>query len=178
VSSRARVVAVFSLAALVECGGVGDAVRAPTTTVVVPVAPPSHEAVAPLEVADPLAEFVGPYRITGEARSDSCAGVIVLAANAIDVAATGHLHANVVNRDYEARVEGERLVAEGRFPASTGCDGDIFERWTFEPSAGGLEGELESEWPLPPSCSSHCRVVFAIHATRAGGGRKPKPAPR
>jgi hypothetical protein len=146
------------------------------STVVLPDPPPSQTTV-PLPVAaspDPLTAFVGHYRITGTPRSDGCAGAIVLAATAIDVASTRPvLHPNVVDRDYDARADGDQLVAEGSFPARVGCDGDLFERWTLRRSASGLEGELVSEWPFPPSCASRCRVVFAISARRTDPGSSP-----
>jgi hypothetical protein len=90
---------------------------------------------------------------------------VYLAANTVEVLSSGRLNANVVDRQYEADVDSGHLVAAGRFPTRTGCEGDLIERWVFDKSAEGLEGELTSEWPLPPSCS-RCRIVFAIHATR------------
>jgi hypothetical protein len=175
VNARLSSITVLSVATLVSCVGRGDAVRAPTTAVVVLDPPAPTQVDVPPPAADPLAAFVGRYHITGTARSDGCSGALYLAANMVDVGSTGHLSANVVNREYDARVEGDRLIAEGSFPAQVGCEGDLFERWTFRRSAGGLEGELESEWPFPPNCATRCRVVFTIHATRAEAGHDAGP---
>jgi hypothetical protein len=170
-----RVVVAVSLAAasVAACNeGNGHPVEAPVAHVALPAPAPASipVVVEPAPQVDPLAAFVGRYGIAGTMKSDTCGGGIYLAANAIDVASPGRLRANVVNRAYGARVEGGRLVAEGSFPARAGgCEEKLYERWTLDRVGEGLEGELLSEWPLPPSCSTRCRVVFSITASRTAG---------
>jgi hypothetical protein len=173
------VAAAIAIAAVAACGQGAPPVQAPMATGSTVSLPADAQAppVAPREPVS-LASVAGQYSITGSMRSDTCGGAVYLAANAIEVVSSGLLRANVVNRQYDAVVDGDRLVADGSFPARTGCDGDLVEHWTFDKSPEGLDGELTSEWPLPPRCA-RCRVVFAIHASRvdAASGEGPGARP-
>jgi hypothetical protein len=164
-SSRAmaRLHALVLIGALTGCG---------TSSPVLVVAP-APEPSAPSEPA--LDTFAGRFRIWGETIEDGCDRRIVLAARhlAIDPAART-VFADVVERTYEARVEGGQLIAEGRFDVESACPNTtIFERWTLAWNGDGLEGQLESTWQLAPECRSVCTLRLAIHAERIPADPEP-----
>lgn len=114
-----------------------------------------------------LAPFAGRYRLSGRAIDEGCGGEIELAANEIEIEAdTRALHADVVERDYRADVEGDRLVADGRFDVERGCpESTVYERWELARAPdGALEGELLSTWLIWPSCMDVCTVRFSVRA--------------
>lgn len=147
-------------------------VPAPTVTttqearVVVPTAAPVAV------VSDPLEAFGGVYSIAGAPMADGCGGEIYLAARTITVEPQARtLFADVVNRTYAARVEGQQMIAEGHFEARGTCpETVIYERWILSMSADGrLEGSLESLWPRAPSCANPCLITFQIMALPSQG---------
>ncbi len=153
--------------------GCGGASTAPVTTAPVPVtspeAVPTQEQVEP-PAPNPLEEFAGTYHITGGIESDGCGGRIHLAVeNAAIDADQGTLFADVVDRTFQARVEDEQMIAEGRFERSSCPESTIFERWTMTRTAEGIEGTLESLWLLPP-CDQTCLVVFHVNGSPSGPG--------
>ena len=116
----------------------------------------------------------GRYRVTGAVARDTCGGRLVFATQNLTVdLANGKMVADVVNRVYEARVEGGVLKADFAEPSLGACTGvPMIERWSLQRSKdGSLGGELVSMWPLPPDCPRRCEVVFAIRATPIAGGQ-------
>lgn len=109
----------------------------------------------------------GTFALSGRPTGDGCDGEVVLAARNIRVdPERGSLHADVVDRTYSARWDGERLVAEGRFDVRSACpNSTVFERWELRPSEnGGLQGELASTWLRAPGCMQACTIRFAVQA--------------
>lgn len=106
------------------------------------------------------------YRIEGQPMSDECGGEIYLAARHITFQPTT-MFADVVNRTYGLRRDGDRLVASGRFHSDYACEATrIRERWDLRRvSPDVLEGSLASTWRLRPSCDE-CTVRFRIRAIR------------
>lgn len=152
---------------IVIAGCVQAVTPTPTVTttlearVVVPTAAPV------VVVSDPLEAFGGVYSIAGAPMADGCGGEIYLAAQTITIAPQARtLFADVVNRTYAARVEGQQMIAEGHFEARGTCpETAIYERWVLSMGAGRrLEGSLESLWPRAPTCSNPCLVTFQIAA--------------
>jgi hypothetical protein len=110
----------------------------------------------------------GTYRLSGSVLSDTCGGLVGLAAQHLTVAADGHsIHADVVERTYAARRQGDTLVATGGF-AEGACPGaDLVERWELRATGPGtLRGTLASRWRLPGDCAASCTIVFAISGER------------
>lgn len=112
--------------------------------------------------------FAGTYRLDGTIRADTCHGRLRLAAETIEVRpAERLLVASVVDRRYDARIEGQTLVAEGRFEARGTCDeGTLHERWTLRRADDAtLVGAIETLWPLPPDCEHPCRIEVDVVGT-------------
>lgn len=133
-----------------------------------PTAPPETPALPEPQEVEPLAPFVGHYRLSGSIESDGCNGQIHLAARNITIDEDLRLlHADVVERDFTISAEGDQLLAEGRFPATSCPESTIFERWRLaRMSDGSLEGTLVSLWLLPP-CRQACLVRFNVTAESA-----------
>jgi len=115
-----------------------------------------------------LEAFAGSYRIDGQAITDGCAeGVYLAARNIVVDPIARSLQADVVERTYAARVDGETLVAEGRFPSPDGCpDSTLYETWVLAREGDALTGTLSSTWLLRPDCMHPCTIEFAISARR------------
>jgi hypothetical protein len=109
---------------------------------------------------------VGRYRLEGSKATDTCGGIIELAAR--NIAITPHeLHADVVTRTYAATATSGTLTAEGTFEASTCRGGKLHERWALARThVDDLEGVLVSEWPIPGDCARTCFVVFLVRALK------------
>ncbi len=107
------------------------------------------------------------YRIEGAPEADGCGGRIVLAARHIQLdRARGRIFADVVNRTYTARVQGDRLLAEGSFRSADACPGGVREAWSLRWSTPRvLTGTLQSTWQLAPRCEP-CTVTFRLRAVR------------
>jgi hypothetical protein len=120
-----------------------------------------------------IAPFAGSYALEGEPYVDGCNGEIQLLAHGLEIDANARsLRADVVDRPYEARMEGEQLVAEGRLdvPSSQCQNATVFERWELHRAQiVGLEGYLYSTWLIWPSCMRVCTVQFALRAQPQGG---------
>ncbi len=121
-----------------------------------------------LSAPDLIVPFTGSYKVTGTIQHDGCNGEIYFATKNIDID-TERLHADIVGRDYELRVEEGRLLAEGRFDTRSCPEATIFERWrlTRRPD-GALMGTVESLWLLPP-CRTTCLVRFSVQLERQHG---------
>lgn len=149
------------------CGGTPPAPADPTVAAQLaaeprrPTPPPSIE------------PFAGNYSLEGEPVEDGCAGEIVLLAHGLEIDARQRtLRADVVDRDYEAHVEGDQLVATGRLDVREGqCpDATVYERWELRRvEGGGLDGSLYSTWLMWPSCMHVCTVRFSVRARPASG---------
>jgi hypothetical protein len=117
---------------------------------------------------EPPSEPAGPerYRIVGRPVSDGCGGEIILAARHLTYYADT-MFADVVNRTYRLRRDGDRLIASGRFPNDYACDGTrIRETLNLRRvDANTLVGSLISTWRLRPSCEE-CTIRFRIRAVR------------
>jgi hypothetical protein len=65
----------------------------------------------------------------------------------------GTAHADVVDRTYQARIQGAHLLLDGEYDGHGQCPNpSIAEHWDFTPSSVGLKGTLTSRWKLPPDC--------------------------
>lgn len=149
--------------ALAACAG------PPAPSVIEPAAHAPIELPAPPPAPPSLAPWAGRYHLSGAALEDECGGEVILAAGEIEIdAASRTLRADVVDREYDLEVEGEALVATGRFPVETQCpESTVYERWDLARAAGGgLEGELLSTWLIWPGCMRVCTVRFGVRADR------------
>ena len=113
--------------------------------------------------------FAGHYRITGVIESDGCGGRVHLAAQHIDVSLDGKLlTADVVNRRYDAHLDGDRLVASlAAQPTSAAPSArePLAESWSFQhASDGGLAGLLSGKWQLQ-GAPAPCEIRHRITAT-------------
>jgi hypothetical protein len=147
---------------VVACGG------APPPAAEEPVAMPRAEDVERADTPPSLEPYAGHYALAGEAVQDGCGGEIVLVARELEVDARRRaVRVEVVDRDYEAHVEDDHLVATGRFDVRDGCpESTVYERFDLRHAAGGgLEGELLSTWLMWPSCMAVCTVRFTVRAT-------------
>lgn len=116
-----------------------------------------------------LEDFAGTWTIEGSPGADGCMGRVYLAARHVTVdPGSRTLVADVVDRTYAARVEGDALVAEGEFEAAGSCPGKrLEERWTWRRTGPStLEGRLQSGWVIPPLCAQRCLVTFEVVARR------------
>jgi hypothetical protein len=115
----------------------------------------------------------GQYRIFGKIRSDTCNGQIVLAARTLTIGADRKsVHADVVNRDYQAAFDGQALVATGRFRVPVCGGSTLRERWELRPAVEALAGTLKSEWAEPSDCSRRCVVVFDLQLVPASSAAR------
>ena len=122
---------------------------------------------APPPAPPSLAPWAGRYSVTGAALEDDCGGEVILAAGEIEIDPTSRtLRADVVDREYDLEVEGDGLVATGRFPVESQCpESTVYERWELAGGVGGaLEGELLSTWLTWPGCMRVCTVRFGVRA--------------
>lgn len=77
-----------------------------------------------------LDAFAGSYRLIGETKHDGCAeGIYLAARNIVIDAAARSLYADVVDRRYDARIEADALIAEGRVPGATRCSSPSWYTW-------------------------------------------------
>lgn len=118
------------------------------------------------EAASP--SFAGSYALsTSKGIVKECGGQsLVLAARHLRVSGE-KAFADVVDRTYSARFEGNTMIADGDFDVGGICPGTkVYEKWTLaRETSGALRGELESHWSLPPDCQRACEVRFPITAT-------------
>ena len=121
---------------------------------------------------DALGPFEGTYALTGHAASNGCGRDMYLAARHLVVKpAARTLFADVVNRTYDARAQGDRLVAEGRFLEPQCRSSEIVERWVLARGPNGaLSGTLESSWQVAPDCATRCSTTYTVSATPASAG--------
>ena len=116
-----------------------------------------------------VVSFGGRYALSSASGvAPECGGKLYLAAKHIEVnQESASVFADVVNRTYSARFEGETMIADGNFEVEGTCPGTkIYEKWTLtRDTTGALRGELESHWQLPPYCQRACEVKFPITAT-------------
>jgi hypothetical protein len=112
--------------------------------------------------------FAGSYTLsTAEGFVKECGGQSLhLAAKHLRVSGE-KAFADVVDRTYSARFEGDTMTADGDFDVEGICPGTkVYEKWTLTREASGaLRGELESHWSIPPDCQRACEVRFPITAT-------------
>jgi hypothetical protein len=105
----------------------------------------------------------GTYRVYSRVEDDTCGGEIHLATRTLIVLDDlKRVHADVVERDYSASIENDRLIAEGIFPESSCPKAELHERWRLEPLQGGLVGVLKAVWTLPSDCKTPCEVLFSV----------------
>jgi hypothetical protein len=114
----------------------------------------------------------GSYRIFGKTRSDTCGGEVILAARTLTIGpGRKAVHADVVDRDYQAASEGEALVATGRFRVPVCGGSSLRERWVLRPALDALAGTLESAWAKPSDCAQRCVVVFDLQLVPIAASR-------
>jgi hypothetical protein len=121
----------------------------------------------------------GSFAITGEIESQDCPklGIFLAAKHLFVDPLGGTVFADVVNRTYALRLNGDELEATGSFlQAASYCPAaSLRERWLLR-GGSQLEGTLDSTWPAPYNCAVDCSVRFRIHARRLESGGEGRPA--
>jgi hypothetical protein len=131
-----------------------------------PIDPTAESALETQPAGDSLGSYAGRYALEPSSAANECGDKLYLAAKNISISPPT-MHADVVDRTYNARLEQGVFVADGTFDFAGVCPGTrVFEKWTLQHGpAGTLVGNLESHWSLPPDCQRACVARFGITAS-------------
>jgi hypothetical protein len=155
-----RVLPVLVVAA---CGGSGPSPSRPAP----PPSPATSPAEPPRETAPPASvPWAGTFALSGTIRSSDCPDVYLAAKHLVLDPDAMEARADVVDRVYWIRIEGQTVIAEGTFAGARECgEKGLYERWDLAPDEAGFRGTLISRWTFPP-CEAACTVVFDVAGDR------------